>query len=343
MTQMMERVIDPVDGVAPGAAIPGYRVAGKTGTAQRVAPSAAATTAFTVSFAGFAPADDPRFTIYVVVHNPRNGGGGGSVAGPVFAQADELHPAALRRTADRHTRPRGCPSSGDGAHDCGRADVASGRSRPHGRRSPTRLARLAASSGAAGCSWSATADVVVTGLSLSSQRVQPGDLYAALPGARAHGIGFVGRRRRRVRSPCSPTPWARAEAGPTPRLVIVDRPRALLGRLAAWLYGEPATSLRMIGVTGTQGKTTTARLAEAALQARGRPIRRRSAPSAPGSTAATSRPTLTTPEAPDLHGLFAMMRETEVGLRDGGVQPRPGDGPGRRRGLRRRRVHQPRP
>ena len=53
---------------------------------------------------------------------------------------------------------------------------------------------------------------------------------------------------------------------------------------------------------------------------------------------------LTTPEAPDLHALFAVMRERGVdGLRDGGLQPRAGDGPGRRRGLRRRRLHQPRP
>ena len=86
-TQMMERVIDPEAGVAPGAAVPGYRVAGKTGTAQRVGPECRCYDGtFTVSFAGFAPADDPRFTIYVVVHNPRNGGGGGSVAGPAFSK-----------------------------------------------------------------------------------------------------------------------------------------------------------------------------------------------------------------------------------------------------------------
>ena len=84
---MMERVIDPDAGVAPGAAVPGYRVAGKTGTAQRVgADCGCYDGTFTVSFAGFAPADDPRFTIYVVVHNPRNGGGGGSVAGPAFSK-----------------------------------------------------------------------------------------------------------------------------------------------------------------------------------------------------------------------------------------------------------------
>ncbi|MEO5854241.1 MAG: penicillin-binding protein 2, partial [Nocardioides sp.] len=56
--KMMERVIDPEDGVAPGAAIPGYRVAGKTGTAQRVgAECGCYDGTFTVSFAGFAPAD----------------------------------------------------------------------------------------------------------------------------------------------------------------------------------------------------------------------------------------------------------------------------------------------
>ena len=47
-----------------------------------------------MSFAGFAPADDPRFTIYVVVQNPRNGGGGGSVGGPAFSK---IMGYALRR------------------------------------------------------------------------------------------------------------------------------------------------------------------------------------------------------------------------------------------------------
>ncbi len=94
--QMMERVIDPEAGVAPGAAVPGFRVAGKTGTAQRVGGECTcyAEGGYTVSFAGFAPADDPRFTIYVVVHGPTNGGGGGSVAGPAFSR---MMAYALRR------------------------------------------------------------------------------------------------------------------------------------------------------------------------------------------------------------------------------------------------------
>jgi cell division protein FtsI (penicillin-binding protein 3) len=93
--RMMERVVDPDAGVAPAAQIPGYRVAGKTGTAQRVGPVCGCYNGtFTVSFAGFAPADKPRFTVYVVVQNPRNGGGGGSVAGPAFAK---IMSYALRR------------------------------------------------------------------------------------------------------------------------------------------------------------------------------------------------------------------------------------------------------
>jgi cell division protein FtsI (penicillin-binding protein 3) len=86
MMLMMERVVDDEVGVAPGAQVPGYRVAGKTGTAQRVGECGCYDGTFTVSFAGFAPADKPRFTIYVVVQNPRNGGGGGSVGGPAFAK-----------------------------------------------------------------------------------------------------------------------------------------------------------------------------------------------------------------------------------------------------------------
>ncbi|HWJ83321.1 MAG TPA: penicillin-binding protein 2 [Nocardioides sp.] len=108
-TLMMERVIDPDAGVAPLAAVPGYRVAGKTGTAQEVGPECGCYDGrITVSFAGFAPADDPRFTIYVVVHNPREGSGGGSVAGPAFSK---LMSYTLRRygVPPTGTRPSRIP------------------------------------------------------------------------------------------------------------------------------------------------------------------------------------------------------------------------------------------
>ena len=154
--------------------------------------------------------------------------------------------------------------------------------------------------------------VEVTGVSLSSQRVAPGDLYAALPGSRAHGIDFAGPAvaAGAVAVLTDPAGAERAGARGVPQLVA-DRPRAVLGRLAARVYGEPATSLRMIGVTGTQGKTTTTRLLEDALQRAG-------VPAAVVGTVGTRvagedlRTTLTTPEAPDLHGLFAVMRERGV-------------------------------
>ncbi len=85
--KMMEKVVDPEDGVAPAAQVPGYLVAGKTGTAQRVAAKCGCYDgSTTVSFGGFAPADDARFTVYVVVHAPKVDGGGGSIAGPVFSR-----------------------------------------------------------------------------------------------------------------------------------------------------------------------------------------------------------------------------------------------------------------
>lgn len=102
--RMMERVVDPEVKIAPGAAVPGYRVAGKTGTAQRVVDGRY-DGSFTVSFAGFAPADDPRFTVYVVVQDPTNGGGGGSVTGPAFSK---IMGYALRRYG---VQPSGTPPS----------------------------------------------------------------------------------------------------------------------------------------------------------------------------------------------------------------------------------------
>jgi cell division protein FtsI (penicillin-binding protein 3) len=105
---MMERVLDPVDGVAPLAAVPGYRIAGKTGTAQRVVESCGCYDgSHTASFVGFGPTDDPRFTIYVVVHDSRTGGGG-AVAGPAFAK---LMSYSLRRygVAPTGTRPSQLP------------------------------------------------------------------------------------------------------------------------------------------------------------------------------------------------------------------------------------------
>jgi cell division protein FtsI (penicillin-binding protein 3) len=72
------------EGTAPKAAITGYRVAGKTGTAQRVDPTCGCYRGYTASFVGFAPADDPKLVVLVVLDNPIRGHYGGTVAAPVF-------------------------------------------------------------------------------------------------------------------------------------------------------------------------------------------------------------------------------------------------------------------
>jgi cell division protein FtsI (penicillin-binding protein 3) len=106
--RMMETVTQE-GGTAPMAAIPGYRVAGKTGTAQRVGRKCGCYDGTrTVSFAGFAPADKPRFVAYVVVQNPRNGGFGGTTAGPVFRKVMSylLQKYAIAPDGTRAPKPR---------------------------------------------------------------------------------------------------------------------------------------------------------------------------------------------------------------------------------------------
>ncbi len=80
---MMESVVS-ANGTAPEAAIPGYRVAGKTGTAQRVDEKCHCYRGYTASFIGFAPADKPRYVISVTIQGPQGIHWGGTLGGPVF-------------------------------------------------------------------------------------------------------------------------------------------------------------------------------------------------------------------------------------------------------------------
>lgn len=83
LTNILEGVVSE-EGTAPAAAIPGYRVAGKTGTAKRVDPQCGCYRGYTATFVGFAPADDPQLVVEVVLQDPTRGHYGGQVAAPVF-------------------------------------------------------------------------------------------------------------------------------------------------------------------------------------------------------------------------------------------------------------------
>lgn len=101
--EMMEAVTRK-GGTAPLAAIPGYRVGGKTGTAQRFDPTCGCYRGYTMSFIGLAPVDDPALVVSVTLQAPRSALGGGVNAAPVFR---EVATFALesRRIAPTGTRP----------------------------------------------------------------------------------------------------------------------------------------------------------------------------------------------------------------------------------------------
>jgi UDP-N-acetylmuramoyl-L-alanyl-D-glutamate--2,6-diaminopimelate ligase len=154
----------------------------------------------------------------------------------------------------------------------------------------------------------------VTGATLRAQHVLPGDLFAALPGARVHGADFAEDAVRA--GAVAVLTDAAGAARPALRDVTVpvlvrEDPRQVLGSLAAWIYGEPSLRLAAIGVTGTSGKTTTTYMIDAGLRAAGLTtglvgtVETRIA----GERLASA---FTTPEAPDLQALFAVMVERGV-------------------------------
>ncbi|GAB3689286.1 UDP-N-acetylmuramoyl-L-alanyl-D-glutamate--2,6-diaminopimelate ligase [Angustibacter aerolatus] len=156
--------------------------------------------------------------------------------------------------------------------------------------------------------------VTVTGVTLDSRAVRPGDLYAALPGARAHGAEFAVRAdaagARAVLTDAAGADRLQADGVGLPALVV-PAPRAALGDVSAAVYGHPAERLQLLGVTGTNGKTTTTYLLDAVLRHAGRTtgligtVETRVADERVASVR-------TTPEAPDLHGLLATMLERGV-------------------------------
>ncbi|MEU4060875.1 penicillin-binding protein 2 [Streptomyces wedmorensis] len=91
LAKMLESVVDDREGTGTKAAIPGYRVAGKTGTANRVDPELGRYKGYTASFAGFAPADNPQITVYCAIQNPTKGSYfGGQICGPIYKKVMEF-------------------------------------------------------------------------------------------------------------------------------------------------------------------------------------------------------------------------------------------------------------
>ncbi|WP_030542987.1 penicillin-binding protein 2 [Streptomyces albus] len=99
LARMLESVVGSEEGTGTKARIPGYRVAGKTGTSNRVDPDTGRYNGYTASFAGFAPADKPRITVYCAVQDPDPAKGsyfGGQTCGPVYKQVMEFALKSLK-------------------------------------------------------------------------------------------------------------------------------------------------------------------------------------------------------------------------------------------------------
>ncbi|MFG2962494.1 MULTISPECIES: UDP-N-acetylmuramoyl-L-alanyl-D-glutamate--2,6-diaminopimelate ligase [unclassified Streptomyces] len=176
--------------------------------------------------------------------------------------------------------------------------------------SATPLAELADQLGAAEPATAGdTAEV--TGITHDSRAVRPGDLYAALPGARLHGADFVAQAAGlgAVAVLTDPTGAERAAATGLP-VLVVDDPRARMGELAATIYGRPGSDLLQLGITGTSGKTTTAYLVEGGLKSTRNTGLIGTVETRIGDERIKSE--RTTPEATDLQALFAVMRERGV-------------------------------
>ena len=155
------------------------------------------------------------------------------------------------------------------------------------------------------------AGLSVTGVAVGSADVLPGDLFVGVPGLKVHGASFAAQ----AVSAGAVAVLTDAEgavligAGTGVPVLVTDRPlRAVLGEVSAWCYGYPARDLTIVGITGTNGKTTTSYFVDAALR------------TAHATTAVVGTVELrvgsetiesprTTVEAPVLHGLFALMAE----------------------------------
>ncbi len=156
-------------------------------------------------------------------------------------------------------------------------------------------------------------ELAVRGISASSELIYPGDLFAALPGARAHGAQFAPAA---LRAGAIALLTDSDGAAQTRQLglatLIAPDPRAVLGRLSAQVYGNPSRSMAVLGITGTSGKTTTSFLVRAGLAAAG------AGTGLLGTVGVfigedTVKTPFTTPEAPQTQALLAVMAERGIG------------------------------
>ena len=151
-------------------------------------------------------------------------------------------------------------------------------------------------------------DQPVRGLAYDSRRVAPGDVFFALSGTRSDGARFVRDAVDAGAVAVVAAPGAAVEGAP---LLAAPEPRLALARAANAFHGHPSRALKVVAVTGTNGKTTTTWMLESIFRAAGW------SPGVIGTTGVRfagqdRRSAFTTPEAPELQALLAEMRDAAV-------------------------------
>src|SRR5205823_6198986 len=298
LTRILVRAVE--SGTGHNAAIAGYEVAGKTGTAQKLDPATRhySRAPGVLSFVGWAPADEPRFVMLVTLDEPRNEQWGSEAAAPVFS--------AIGRDILRYLEvpPRDAPP----------VQIVTGPvpdSLAPGVTAPVKLVSTDVTPDANGSPVMPD----VTGRTLRSALVVLAPLHLAVE---IQGQGRVVRQAPRPGEPLRPGLTARLALAPGAALstvavgqVLVPSARESLARLADTYYGHPLRALLLVGITGTNGKTTTSYLVEALLRARGL------ATGVIGTIqyvlGAERRPARqTTPDALELQSMLALMRDRAI-------------------------------
>src|SRR5712671_4869705 len=166
--------------------------------------------------------------------------------------------------------------------------------------------------GVAGATLEGNGDVEITGIAYDSRRVKRGDLFVEVEGLQADGHAFVGDALTRSAAAVAVDRDVTVPAG-TP-VVRMPSTRIGLAELAAEFFGRPSRKLKVAGITGTDGKTTTTHMAEHVLQASGVVAGAMSTVSFTVSGRETDNLSgQTTIEAPEVQGWLARMVEAGVG------------------------------
>ena len=112
--------------------------------------------------------------------------------------------------------------------------------------------------------------VEFTGITSDSRSVASGDLFVALPGSSSHGARYIEEVRASGAVAVITDEAGAKLIGEKLPAIVISNPRRILGDICSWFYGSPSSSMQLIGITGTNGKTTTTTILNQILKSVGK-------------------------------------------------------------------------